>query len=65
MLLGIIIRILIPLALGYWLSRIIMSYLKQRGQNTNLKDHPEKDNVIDICPECGQVKDKNHRCPDD
>jgi ribosomal protein L32 len=65
----IILRILIILAISYWLSKIVADFIRRirtdkKDNHINKNPHSsQKDDVLDICPECGKLKRKNHRCP--
>lgn len=49
------------------LGRSMLGALRDKKEDTPGKDRfarndPRNDNVIDICPKCGNVKMKNHKC---
>ncbi|NRA44771.1 MAG: hypothetical protein HRU09_07440 [Oligoflexales bacterium] len=67
--LGILLKLLVPL-LGFYL---VQKWIKNALNPTqNYSGNPEErhtsaggksaDDIIDICPDCGNVKQKNHKC---
>ncbi len=60
-------RIFIVVLIAYVLSKVILGFLNKNqnsGENNNNSSTRQSNkNYIDICPECGRVKNKNHRCP--
>jgi hypothetical protein len=52
----ILLNILILFAVFYYVQRAIRHVL-------TLLNPPPKDNVIDLCPTCGEVLTPLHRCP--
>lgn len=62
----IIIRITLAVLLAVLFSKILFKVLRlkkimtgDQGDNKRAGRHEE---FIDICPECGQVREKNHKC---
>jgi len=64
---SILIRILLVVFLSYYLSKILLNFLERNQISSKKKnsssENKSSENYIDICPECGRVKEKNHRCP--
>ena len=63
----IVFRILITLLLAYYFSRVILKLIRGSKNDIHFKDSKKtkdipKDDVIDLCPKCGQVLKFNHKC---
>lgn len=63
----VIFRIAFAVFVATVLTRLLLKLLRL---NKFLKDDREsnrnrgfQDDCIDLCPECGRVREKNHRCP--
>lgn len=62
-----VVRILFVVLVAYFMSRILFNFLEQmniiRRKHDIEPTNTSQKNYIDICPECGRVKERNHRCP--
>jgi len=65
--LPIIIRIIIAVLIAYYFSKIALKLIRGEKKKTNFKDFKKsneepKEDIIDLCPKCGQVLTRNHNC---
>ena len=57
-------RILVVFMVAYFLSKLLINFLSQCTSLQKRDSHPKTEtDTIDMCPECGRVKEKYHRCP--
>ena len=61
----VIFRIVLAIFFAIFLSKILFRFLKLEGFDDSETKSSKKtrEDVIDICPECGRVKKRGHRCP--
>lgn len=57
---GIVMRILLPALAIYFLVRFVRELIQKNGDRSTLD--PRADPVIDVCPDCGRVAEKGHKC---
>ncbi|MBI2603702.1 MAG: hypothetical protein HYW48_11680 [Deltaproteobacteria bacterium] len=63
MLIRIILRILVILFIAYLTVKLVRRVLGISGKNPSARLRKRMDeDVIDVCPDCGRVKDRFHRC---
>ena len=60
--LGVILKFLIPVIIFYFIQKFARQAFNDL-KGTNISKHkPGQDQIIDICPDCGKVRDDHHRC---
>ena len=57
---GIVLRILLPALAIYFFVRFVRELIQRNISGSKLD--PRADPVIDVCPDCGRVVEKGHRC---
>lgn len=62
--LGVLLKILVPALVIYFLVKKVFGVLTSIGILKPQDDGKTKptDQVIDLCPKCGQVNSRGHRC---
>ena len=55
-----LLKIIVPLAAAYLGVRLLRAKLQQLGDP---QERPRRAEAIDLCPECGEVMTRGHRCP--
>ena len=54
-----LLKVIVPLAAAYWGVRLLRAKLQQLG---NPQERPRRAEAIDLCPDCGEVMTRTHRC---
>lgn len=61
---AVLFRIAFAVLVAIFLSKFFFRENRNLGGGNSCKPRgKEKDDCIEICPECGHLREKNHRCP--
>ena len=60
--LSILLKFLMPIALFYLTQKVALDFIRQIKNKDGKSSKRNKDQVIEICPECGEVRRAGHRC---
>ena len=60
---SILFKFLVPIMIFYLIQKKLFAVIKdfQKGRDA-VRPASSPDEVIEICPECGQVRQQRHRC---
>lgn len=60
--LGVILKFLIPVIIFYFIQKFARQAINDlKGANLSNQKN-DRDQIIDICPECGKVRNDHHQC---
>ena len=58
-------RIALAIFIAVMLTRLLIKFfrLQKTFNNSSSQRSNKKSEYLDMCPECGRVRDEGHRCP--